>query len=125
MKLYLTYILFFAFALRPAYNIGYVAYFQLNLDYIIETYCVNKEKPELQCDGKCHLANQLAVKSIDDTEDFSFLGSIFEAFIPVYFHENRPLFCLEQPMISVKNNWNYYNTFTSVIKDILNPPPQA
>ncbi|MDO5978934.1 hypothetical protein [Flavivirga spongiicola] len=124
MKLY-PFILFFAFALRPAYNMGYVAYFQLNIDYIIETYCVNKEKPELQCNGKCHLANQLTVNSVDDSEGTSFLDSIFEAFIPVYFHKNNAYFCLEQPPISVKNNWNYHNTFTNLTTDILIPPPQA
>ncbi|WP_303316641.1 hypothetical protein Q4Q34_07500 [Flavivirga abyssicola] len=124
MKLY-PFILFFAFALRPAYNIGYVAYFQLNIDYIIETYCVNKEKPELQCNGKCHLANQLAVNSIDDTEDPSFLDSIFEAFIPVYFHKNTSHFSVAQFFISFKNNWSYHNTFTTIVKDILIPPPQV
>lgn len=125
MKPYLAYILFFALALRPAYNIGYVAYFQLNLDYIIETYCVNKEKPELQCNGKCHLVNQLTAKPIDDTDSTSFLGSIFEAFVPVYFHKNRIHFCLEQPMTLVENNWNYNHTFSTLFKEIINPPPQV
>ncbi|EDP95466.1 hypothetical protein KAOT1_11101 [Kordia algicida OT-1] len=39
---------------------SHVAYFQLNIDYIIETYCINKDKPQLECNGKCHLATQLA-----------------------------------------------------------------
>ncbi len=125
MKPYIAFILFLALALRPAYNIGYVAYFQLNLDYIIENYCVNKEKPKLQCQGKCHLANQLAVTPIDDTEDSSSLGSIFEAFIPVYFHKNSAYIYLQQSVISVKNNWNYDHAFTNLVQDILIPPPQV
>ncbi len=124
MKLY-PFILFFAFALRPAYNIGYVAYYHLNIDYIVETYCVNKEKPELQCHGKCHLANQLTVSPVEDTEDPSFLDSIFEAFVPVYFHKNTASVYMEQTVISVKNNWNYNHVFTNLVQDILIPPPQA
>ncbi|WP_157607914.1 hypothetical protein [Seonamhaeicola sp. S2-3] len=31
----------------------------LNQDYIAEFLCVNKDKPELQCNGKCHLAKEL------------------------------------------------------------------
>jgi hypothetical protein len=50
--------------------LGYVAYFELNIDYIIETYCVNKEKPQLQCNGKCHLAKQLTLVAAD-TEDYN------------------------------------------------------
>ncbi len=46
--------------------VGNVLYYQLNIDYIIETYCVNKEKPELQCNGKCHLAKQLSVTKTTD-----------------------------------------------------------
>lgn len=36
----------------------YVNY-ELNLDYIIRTYCVNKSNPAKHCDGKCHLTKQL------------------------------------------------------------------
>ena len=36
----------------------YVEYV-LNQDYIAEFLCINKEKPELQCNGKCHLVKQL------------------------------------------------------------------
>ncbi len=31
----------------------------LNQDYIAEFLCINKDKPKLQCNGKCHLAKQL------------------------------------------------------------------
>lgn len=30
-----------------------------NQDYIAEFLCVNKEKPQLQCNGKCHLVKAL------------------------------------------------------------------
>ena len=38
--------------LRPVQP--YVEYI-LNQDYIAEFLCINKDKPELQCNGKCHL----------------------------------------------------------------------
>lgn len=31
----------------------------LNTKYITENFCVNKEKPKLKCNGKCHLAKEL------------------------------------------------------------------
>ena len=42
--------------LRPVQP--YVEYV-LNQDYIAEFLCINKDKPELQCNGKCHLVKEL------------------------------------------------------------------
>jgi hypothetical protein len=33
--------------------------YELNKAAITEEFCVNKAKPELKCNGKCHLADQL------------------------------------------------------------------
>ncbi len=104
---------------------GYVAYFQLNIDYIIETYCINKEKPEMLCNGKCHLANQLNTTPIDDTEPSSYVNSLFEAFVPVYFQEHPVLDYFKQYMLPIENNWNYNTCFSSLFRDIVSPPPQV
>lgn len=42
--------------LRPVQP--YVEYV-LNQGYIAEFLCVNKDKPKLQCNGKCHLVKEL------------------------------------------------------------------
>ncbi|NRD20475.1 hypothetical protein HNV08_10490 [Winogradskyella eckloniae] len=71
------------FALRPIYFVGNVLYYQLNIDYIIETYCINKDQPELQCNGKCHLAKQLS--AVDNTDDEGqAIISLFDSFFPVF-----------------------------------------
>ena len=38
----------------------------LTQDYITEKFCVNKDKPELQCNGKCYLTKELAKASEND-----------------------------------------------------------
>ena len=35
----------------------------MNYDYIVNVLCENKDKPELQCDGKCYLKQMLAQES--------------------------------------------------------------
>ena len=35
----------------------------VNYDYISKVLCVNKEKPKLHCNGKCHLMKELAKNS--------------------------------------------------------------
>lgn len=38
--------------------------YELNIEAITEAFCVNKEKPELKCNGKCHLAQQLTEPTV-------------------------------------------------------------
>lgn len=125
LKKRLAYFLFFVLALRPAYKIGYIAYFELNIDYIIETYCINKEKPELKCNGKCHLATQLNTSTPENNDDTSYLVSFFEAFFPVYFQNYNSDYLLKTHNNIVVNNWKYLNTFNSLFIDSLDPPPKV
>jgi hypothetical protein len=38
----------------------------INYDYISTQLCENKEKPELECNGKCHLKKELANEANKD-----------------------------------------------------------
>jgi len=38
----------------------------INYDYIVKELCENKAKPELHCNGKCHLAKELAKAAEDE-----------------------------------------------------------
>ncbi len=69
-------------SLKIAGTIGYYAIFT---EDFIENYCVNKERPELNCDGKCELSKMLMKETSDDappinldllkTENILFLAS--------------------------------------------------
>lgn len=47
----------------------YYTYYKLNTAYIIEMFCINKEKKALKCHGKCHLAKVNQELSKPQTED--------------------------------------------------------
>ncbi|MBK8599718.1 MAG: hypothetical protein IPN80_03480 [Flavobacterium sp.] len=50
----------FALFLKPIFPlVEYVT----NYDYITKVLCINKAKPKLQCNGKCHLMKELAKAS--------------------------------------------------------------
>lgn len=53
-------IIVFLFVFRPVMPL--VDYL-VNYDYIAKVLCENKTKPELKCNGKCHLMKQLAKAS--------------------------------------------------------------
>lgn len=52
-----------ASSLKIAGTLGYYALFT---EDFIEKYCENKERPELQCDGKCVLSKMLAEKKQEE-----------------------------------------------------------
>lgn len=88
LKRFFTYILLLTMSLRPAYYIGTVAYFETHLSEIIQEFCVNKEVPELQCNGQCHLAKQLTIAQPTSKEtDGQGYVQISLAFYPVFFQE--------------------------------------
>ena len=53
---YLFLVMFFAIYLRP--YLPYIDYY-VNQAYIAEELCENKDKPALQCHGKCHLKKEI------------------------------------------------------------------
>lgn len=74
----------------------YVEYV-LNQDYIAEFLCINKDKPQLQCNGKCHL-----VKEIEKQKEKNPLKSLSISL------ENYPIGFVNIYTIKVLNNIEDY-----------------
>ena len=62
---YLFYIFSFLILFKPAFP---VIEYLVNYDYISRVLCINKDKPQLQCDGKCYLMKQLAKNASDERD---------------------------------------------------------
>ncbi|RFS26739.1 hypothetical protein DVR12_02845 [Chitinophaga silvatica] len=43
--------------------------FYLNQDYIAQNLCENRDKPQMHCNGKCHLAKKLNEEDKKDREN--------------------------------------------------------
>lgn len=84
LKRFFVYILLMVMSFRPAYFIGVVAYYETHINEIVEKYCVNKELPQLKCNGQCHLAKQLKATQNTDSDQEAMLDVSF-AFYPVFY----------------------------------------
>jgi hypothetical protein len=62
------------------------SYYQWNMDYITEKFCVNKDDLQKSCYGKCHI-NKVAKESIDTDSEEKTPISIKEYNSPVIFLE--------------------------------------
>lgn len=55
MKRKIAILLLFIFSLVALKEITFYSLFKLNQSTIEKIFCINKEEPTLQCNGKCHL----------------------------------------------------------------------
>lgn len=71
--------------------------YELRKDYIIQNFCINKDKPLLKCDGKCYLAKKLNETREKEAQSafVSFLFSMESNYVPPVF-----LFeCMERVLV--------------------------
>lgn len=54
-----AFVLLFTLLLAQFSRVFVYAGFELNQQYIATVLCVNKDKPEMHCNGQCYLANKL------------------------------------------------------------------
>lgn len=83
-----------------------------------ELFCVNKDKPQIHCNGNCQLSKMA------DKENKDELPAIFQQLRTelVFFADS---FSFEFPTITetTKHNFYYLNTYKSAELKLLNPPP--
>ncbi len=66
MKQWTSILLLLLLTWQTMFKVGYIIYWKANQAYIAETFCENKNKPQMHCNGKCYLNKQL--KKADNTE---------------------------------------------------------
>ena len=59
-----------------------VAWFKVQQDYIEEVFCINKEKPIMQCNGKCYLAEKLKQERSEEKETPLTVETLQLTFLP-------------------------------------------
>lgn len=99
--------------------------YAFNYNYISTVLCVNKDKPKMQCNGKCHLAKMIAETSDDTTQDGVPTARLDVVFIPLYFQEVTVIHFSTAIHQSVKNKILSYtkNTYACSFIDNLFKPP--
>lgn len=89
MKVFFSILLIATFACQPLVKFSLVTYYGLNLKTIIDNYCVNKNKPELRCNGKCYLSKKIKLSKENIDNKHKTLLNISKLFSPVFFEEKE------------------------------------
>ena len=101
-----------------AYTAVFVT-FQLNQDYIVANKCVNRTKPELQCEGKCYLKKQLTQQTERNTET----GMLTVQENIAWLSESAQEDILLEVVVAQKSTVNYYQSLTTQYSAVPRPQP--
>ena len=85
----------------------------VNYEYISTVLCENKDKPELNCCGKCHLKKELAKASEGEKPIHSDKKDNSKQEVEVLFFQDIKSLVLEQTYVQNKTsiNYNYSNLY--------------
>ena len=95
--------------------------YELNKAYIVENFCVNKDKPMMNCDGKCYLSEQLkAQKEKQDANSIHKFTADFGVYIPI---SKWKLVDIWPSDVILSHFSSYSDPFTfQLIREVIKPP---
>ena len=124
----LSILLMLAVVLNQTFStIGTLVAFQMNRQYISEVLCVNKNKPELHCEGKCVLMQRMQ-NEVDKASEKgqNMLRNLIERDVLVFFENlNFAVFLNKNtpPQYKPSMNVAYLNRKPQICQsDIFHPP---
>jgi len=124
---YLTQISAIFVALVFMYTLNFKSFVTINFYWnqteIAELFCINKEKPQLKCNGKCHLNTVLSETETKSDVPFSQNNTEYnlDLIFDVTAEESN-----DTSDKMLKNQWfNYSETIIDRNIEILSPPPKV
>jgi len=98
--------------------------YAVRYDYISKVLCVNKDKPKLQCNGKCHLMKELTKTSENDSPISSNKKMALQEVEVLFFQEINSFKVLPVYFQKTeKENSNYSNLYSHRIScSVFHPP---
>lgn len=119
VKQALSIFLIFALMASTFSKLSVFTNYLLNKEIITQKYCVNKNKPKLKCEGKCHLSKEISKQDKQENSG-KILKEISE--FPLIFDGNQT--ALSMPSITAFNKiWrNSVFLLSDYFHSILRPP---
>jgi hypothetical protein len=122
MKRGFVIVLIMVMLLQSSIRSIYVAYYQINQDYIASVLCINKSKPGSSCNGKCYLSKKMKEQEKQEQSIPSVLKGLDE--VVLYFTQFElsisPVFSEEAQVASL--DAYQMHAYKSPVDFIIQPP---
>lgn len=117
----MVFVLLISLFLKPIFP---VVDYAVNYEYISQVLCINKAKPKLQCNGKCHLMKELA-KAAETEKPISSNKKANTPIQEILFFKEIPAFILVsfgfQPKAAI--NSSYLDLYSYLNTNLVFHPP--
>lgn len=123
---YIFGVLLFTIVIIQFRQVFIMAHFFIHQEEITKAHCENKDKPELKCDGKCHLQKELKVEETQTpSKNEETTGSIKLLLFNAMSFDAEQDFCLCSTVEFSNNSFTYITSHS--VKHTLNffPPPNC
>lgn len=123
MKKIAAILLFLCISYQFVAKLGIIVWYNANIDYVAQELCENKDKPKLQCNGKCYLKKQLDKVDNQQKQEQQTPIKKIKSELPEYIASTQQLtFCgvyekCEADYIIYRNHYQF-----QIAKDIFHPP---
>ncbi len=98
-----------------------VVHFYMNQDEIIEAHCINKDKPDLNCKGQCHLKKQMDAAVPDQDLSKTTQSSKASILLFVFADTDETVSC-DCPVHEEKQYPSRVNETSDFVSEVFNPP---
>ena len=111
-------ILFLAKPILPLFD------YWVNYKYIVNELCKNQDKPELECNGKCHLKKELAKAATEESSTSKDKKQVSKQEIEILFYQETFQFESKKTLVVFTETPTYYinNYFHLNSSQIFHPP---
>ncbi len=120
MRVSVVLLVFLAVMLQTFRQAEVIFGYHLNKSYITENFCVNKTKPEMQCNGKCHLKKELKESEESASKNPVSLKQFNELLLAC----DNSIADFQKPAVSVTSiivtSFDFF--YSDPCKDIFHPP---
>lgn len=95
--------------------------YAINYDYISKVLCINKDKPALQCNGKCQLMLKIAEQQDDDFKSLRIIAKDYPiGFVQFINLPKKALIVLDK-----KTSFSYKKTYSYLFESSIFHPPNT
>lgn len=124
LKPIVSLILLAAFVLQVSGKLIVIADYAINKEYVAKMLCVNKNKPQMHCNGKCHMMKQLKAQDKKEQSPANPFKELKD-FQPLYGNEINIKLSAVTDSNCLKSTFIYSSLFSTQHLHSVFHPPQA
>lgn len=123
MKLVVSILVMLSLTFQCFVQLGVMGYYQFNQKYIAANLCVNRDKPQSHCNGKCHLKKMMKKTEKEGEQQGQSSSSESLNFVFFLIPGQVQLRCLFPVIVSTTYAPHNIVYSGSYLRDIFHPPP--